>query len=251
MESLLSFENVTFGYSRNLVFDEFSHEFSEFPVALLGPNGAGKSTLIKLAAGTKVARRGRVQISGEGSDTPAGRRHMRRSVSTVPQSPTGMRGLTVRELVAYTAWLKGMGRRDAWREAGDALDLVNLGAKADRPSIAMSGGEVRRAAIASALCSHPELILLDEATVGIDPIERESVIDVISNVVSRTSVLFSTHEVDDLQSFAKAVVVIDHGRVTFSDTVDMFYKLGGGDGSVRDVAARAYRAALARGEREA
>ncbi len=244
MTTSLRVSDLSFGYRRHAVFTRFSHEFSRFPVALLGPNGAGKSTLIRLASATATPRRGQLDVAGHNTGSAAGRRDIRRTVSAVPQAPTGMRGLSVRDLVAYTAWLKGMSHREAWREAESALELVNLTELSNRPSLELSGGELRRAAIAGALCSRPELLLLDESTVGLDPEQRESVIDTIAQLSTQIPILYSTHEVDDLWSFAREVVVLRKGAVSFEGTVDEFYALAERGDTPRERANSAYKRAL-------
>lgn len=244
MTAVLRFEDVSFHYRGHRVFEGFSFGFSQFPVALLGPNGAGKSTLIGLSSAAATPRRGTVEVAGASTATAAGRRMIRRTVSSVSQTPTGMRGLSVRELVAYTAWLKGMSHRAAWEEAEHALEVVNLTALGDRPSLGLSGGELRRAAIAGALCSRPRLLLLDESTVGLDPAQRESVIESIAALSERIPILYSTHEVDDLWSFARGVVVLREGEVTFAGTVDDFYALAERGETPRERAGSAYKRAL-------
>ncbi|MDF2506533.1 MAG: transporter ATP-binding protein [Microbacterium sp.] len=244
LNAVLRFDEVSFRYRRHLVFEGFSFDFSQFPVALLGPNGAGKSTLIGLSAATERARRGRIEVAGVSTESAAGRKEIRRTVSAVAQAPTGMRGLSVRELVAYTAWLKGMSHREAWDESEHALELVGLTRLSDRPSLGLSGGELRRAAIAGALCSRPTLLLLDESTVGLDPAQRESVIDTIATLSTRIPILYSTHEVDDLWSFARGVVVLDAGTVSFAGTVDEFYALAQRGETPRERASSAYARAL-------
>jgi ABC-2 type transport system ATP-binding protein len=120
----LQLDKVSFSYGRNArrVLSHFSYSVPDGFTLLLGPNGAGKSTMLKLACGLNQPTSGTVRL---GSHTSRDRRFLSQ-VAWMPQTITAMAGLTAREQVAYTGWLKGMNRRDAWDAAVTALDRVKM-----------------------------------------------------------------------------------------------------------------------------
>ncbi|TDC23616.1 ATP-binding cassette domain-containing protein [Streptomyces sp. 8K308] len=185
---------------------------------LLGPNGAGKSTLLKLAASVNLPRSGTVALDG----TPSRSRTYRRSVAWMPQHITAMSHLTAREQVAYTGWLKGMNRRDAWDKAAGALARVDLEAQADTKAAKLSGGQLRRVGVASALIHGARVMLLDEPTAGMDPRQRRVFRDILRSLTGDVPVLLSTHDVADLAEESDNVTVIDEGRVLYTGTTTGF-----------------------------
>ncbi|MBQ1123935.1 ATP-binding cassette domain-containing protein [Streptomyces sp. B15] len=185
---------------------------------LLGPNGAGKSTLLRLAAAVTQPRTGTVTYNGISSHSKA----YRAAVVWMPQQITAMTGLTAREQVAYTGWLKGMDKRDAWESAAQALSRVDLTAQADTKTKRLSGGQLRRVGVASALVHNARVLLLDEPTAGMDPRQRRVFRDVLASFADEVQVLLSTHDVADLAEECDQVTVLDAGRITFTGITQDF-----------------------------
>ncbi|MEV7190998.1 ATP-binding cassette domain-containing protein [Streptomyces sp. NPDC093510] len=217
----IQLEECTFAYGRRKppVLDRLSYTVPDGFTVLLGPNGAGKSTLLKLAAGVTLPAKGRVRLDGLGSH----RREYRKRVAWMPQSITAMTGLTAREQVAYTGWLKGMNRSDAWTAAHKALARVELADRADLKARHLSGGQLRRVGVASALVHDATVLLLDEPTAGMDPTQRRVFRDLILTLATaEVRVLMSTHDVGDLAEEAHYVTVLTDGRVNFSGATGDF-----------------------------
>ena len=230
------------GFNR-AVFSDFSCEFDGFPLVILGPNGAGKSTLFSLISGARRLSAGRLVVEsdrGRWSTSTLLRRH----VGLVAQQSLGLRGLTVREIVAYAGWLKGMSRSDAWASSERTLAELNLTELSGSSSIGISGGEARRMMIAMALVSDPDLILFDEPTTGLDPAERGNVISLIASISGERPVVVATHEIDDIEERFPYLAVLDHGEIAFAGTIGQFMSRGT-DGSPRARAGDAYRTVLA------
>ncbi|MDJ1135687.1 ATP-binding cassette domain-containing protein [Streptomyces iconiensis] len=179
---------------------------------LLGPNGAGKSTLLRLAAAVTYPRTGTVTYEGTCSRSRA----YRASVGWMPQQITAMAGLTAREQVAYSGWLKGMNKREAWDSAAQALSRVDLLPQADIRTKQLSGGQLRRVGVASALVHGVRVLLLDEPTAGLDPRQRRVFRDVLASFADDVHVLLSTHDVTDLAEECDQVTVLDAGRIVFT-----------------------------------
>ena len=170
-------------------------------VALVGPNGAGKSTLLAILAGALEPTGGRV----EGD----------RRVGWVPQRPAHYARLTARENLALFAQLEGVGRG---RERVDAL-LERFDLPADRPSGELSIGNRQRLNVALSLLAEPRVLLLDEPTASLDPVQRRRVWEVVGDVHGAGgAVCFATQNVEEV-AHANRVIALHHGRVV-GDTVE-------------------------------
>jgi len=217
------FDNVSFKYRRNSVLHAFSHEFGAGSTLLLGPNGAGKSTLLQLAAGVLAPREGTVVVDGASSTDRAERGRYLSTVGFMPQRISAMPGLSVREQVAYVGWLKGKERSDAWDDSWDALGYAGLQGLADRATNRLSGGELRRVGIAQTLIMKPGVVLLDEPTVGLDPIEHARFQDVLDELRGSVNFIVSTHQAEDVSNNFDHVAVLADGTLRFSGSVAEFF----------------------------
>ena len=150
---------------------------------LLGPNGAGKTTAIRCITTLLPVARGRVSVFGH--DAATERMAVRRLLGYVPQQLSADSGLTGRENVTLFARVFDVSRRERARRVAQALAAVDLTDAADRLAKTYSGGMVRRLELAQALVSAPRLLILDEPTIGLDPIARASVWDHINAVRAR------------------------------------------------------------------
>lgn len=231
----LRLEGVAFGYRWNRT---VLHQLSWEPghrAALLGPNGAGKSTLFAVASGVRRPTAGRVLVDGR-LVAPGVVGWMAQDVTAVP-------GLRCREQVALAGWLHGMSRSAAWSSAGGALHAVGLAARADERSVALSGGQRRALGLAEVLVGLPRTVLLDEPTVGLDPLQRQHVRRLIAGLGERCQLVVSTHLVDDLDVDFDTVTVLAAGAIRFHGTVDAF--IARGTGTTRsDRAADAFAAIM-------
>ncbi|WP_129841106.1 ATP-binding cassette domain-containing protein [Streptomyces sp. RFCAC02] len=217
----LELSACTYGYRRRRrpVIEELTYTVPDGLTILLGPNGAGKSTLLKLAASVLAPRSGRISCGGlEFASTS-----YRRAVAWMPQTITPLPSLTAREYVAYVGWLKGMSRSDAWQRARDALRRVELADKATEKTSRLSGGQLRRVGVASALVHDARVLLLDEPTAGMDPRQRRVFRDILATLRGEVTVLLSTHDVADLAEEADHVTVLDAGRVVHTGSTASFF----------------------------
>lgn len=214
-------ERVTFGYGRTKppVLSDLTYVVVDGFTVLLGPNGAGKSTLLKIASGLCRPRSGSVRLGSLSSRDSA----FSKKVAWMPQTITPMTGLTAREQVAYTGWLKGMSKSDAWDAAVTTLKRVDMADRADVKSKQLSGGQLRRVGVASALVHGADVLLLDEPTAGMDPTQRRVFRDLILGLAtSEVCVLMSTHDVADLAEEADHVSVLQQGRIAFTGSTREF-----------------------------
>lgn len=236
----LLFDLVSFRYGRRTpVFKDFGLRIDARATCLLGPNGAGKSTLMAIAASHLSPASGSVTFNG---CTAEGRRltAYRRRVAWIPQQITPVPGLTVREQVAYAGWLKGMPRDAAWKASEEALHRVDLTRLAGRKSHQVSGGQLRRMGIAGALTHRSELILMDEPTAGLDPMQRLVFRELVEDLVGSVQVIVSTHQTEDLAELYTHVAVLAHGEIRFQGSPDDFHALAPAATRGREQAEAAY-----------
>ncbi|MEW5991249.1 MAG: ATP-binding cassette domain-containing protein [Chloroflexota bacterium] len=207
------------------MFEDLTWRLTPGRTVLLGPNGAGKTTLLALAATALTPERGTIEVDGLAANRRRDRAKIRRCVGWMPQHAYAIPGLTSREQVAYSGWLKGLSRSDAWTGAAVALDRVGLTAERDRLASELSGGQRHRVGLAQLLVQDAEVLLLDEPTAGLDPAQRSSFRTLIHEVGEGRSLLASTHQVDDLDDLFDTAVVMDHGRMLFHGPVTAFLGL--------------------------
>jgi ABC-2 type transport system ATP-binding protein len=203
-------------YGRTAALDRLSFELGEGVVGLLGPNGAGKTTLLRILATSLSPTSGTVRVFGHDPGDPDGRVAIRRRLGYVPQEVGLYDNFTVFDFVDYIAILKEhadrRARRDEVRRVIEAVDLGDVASKRIRK---LSGGMRRRVALAQSLLGMPDLLVLDEPTVGLDPEQRLRFRHIVSQHAEQRCVVLSTHMTEDVEALCDRVIVMDHGTVTF------------------------------------
>ncbi|MFJ9948178.1 ATP-binding cassette domain-containing protein [Kitasatospora sp. NPDC091207] len=216
----------SFSYRRDShILKDFSLRLDKGCSVLLGPNGAGKSTLLGLIASALRPETGRITFDGLDTRTSKDLKAYRRKVGWLPQQIRPVPGLRVREQAAYAGWLKGMSRAEAWQRSQRAIDKVGLSTLASRRSAELSGGQLRRLGIAQTLVHDAELVLLDEPTAGLDPVQRGVFRELIAELRHLTSFVVSTHQTEDLAEIYDTVVLLDRGQVRHQGPIDSFLAL--------------------------
>ncbi|MEV6508857.1 ATP-binding cassette domain-containing protein [Streptomyces sp. NPDC051642] len=187
---------------------------------LLGPNGAGKTTAIRCITTLLPVPAGMVHVFGH--DTAREQMSVRRMLGYVPQQLSADSGLTGRENVALFARVFDVPRKERAARVAQALRAVDLTDAADRLANTYSGGMVRRLELAQALVSAPRLLILDEPTIGLDPIARTSVWEHINAVREATgmTVLVTTHYMDEADQYCDRVGLMHRGRIRALGTPD-------------------------------
>jgi ABC-2 type transport system ATP-binding protein len=190
-------------------------------VGLLGPNGSGKSTLISVLIGLRTPQGGRVTQTGEHAPV----------VAWVPQEYAFYPELTCRENLRLFARMLGVPHDEATRRVQDALARCMLHEFADRRARHCSGGVRRRLNLGIALLQKPDVLLLDEPTVGVDPQSRAFLLEHVRELVNGgTTVLYATHYMEEVSAVCSRILLLDHGRVLASG--DLATLLAGPEGGV-------------------
>lgn len=181
-------------------------------VGFLGPNGAGKSTTIKLLLGLIRPTGGTGRVFGHDIITES--LAIRGRVGYLAQDPRFYDHMTARETLRFTARFFYQGPAAAIRaRADEALELVGLQDRADRPIRHFSGGERQRLGIAQAQINRPDLLILDEPAAALDPMGRRDVLEIMGRLRQRCTIFYSTHILDDVQRISDAVAILNRGQL--------------------------------------
>jgi ABC-2 type transport system ATP-binding protein len=179
---------------------------------LLGPSGSGKSTLIRAIVGVQIVAGGNVLVLGE----PAGSAQLRRRVAYVTQAPSVYADLTVRENLRYFARVLGLPRA----RAEDPITTVGLEDEADRVVQKLSGGQRARASLATALLGEPEVLVLDEPTVGQDPVLRRDLWNSFHSLADDGATLLVSSHVMDEADRCDRLLLLRGGEILATGTPD-------------------------------
>jgi ABC-2 type transport system ATP-binding protein len=193
-------------------------------VGLLGPNGAGKTTTVSMIAGLVKPDSGSVTIEGRplAGDTDP----LKQRIGLVPQDLALFDELTALANLELFAALYDRTGASAQRAISESLELVGLADRARDPVRAFSGGMKRRLNLAAALLHDPQILLLDEPTVGVDPQSRNAIFDNLETLKQRgKTLLYTTHYMEEAERLCDGIVIIDHGKVIANDTLQGLYRL--------------------------
>jgi len=214
----LTIDGVSKRYDGHWALRDISLRSGPELIGLVGPNGAGKTTLMRMLATLLPPTDGTIRWNGR--DT---RRHggeLRRVLGYLPQEFGIYPEFTGRQFLRYLAAMKGLPNDLARRRADETLELVHLGAAADRRLTTYSGGMKQRIGIAQALLNDPELLIVDEPTAGLDPEERVRFRTLLAGLTASRIILLSTHIVGDVEAVATRLVILREGRLLADTTPD-------------------------------
>ncbi|WP_026215270.1 ABC transporter ATP-binding protein [Nonomuraea coxensis] len=198
---------------------------------LLGPNGAGKTTTIAMLVGLLRPDAGHVTVCGV--DLAADPMRAKARLGYVPQEVALYPELTGRENLRFFGRLFGLPRRELPGRIEEVLDLIGLTGRADSKLGTYSGGMRRRVNIGAALLHRPEVLILDEPTVGVDPQSRNAILEGVERLVAGgMSLLYTSHYMEEVERVCDRVAIIDHGRVIADGTREELIALVGGHDKV-------------------
>ena len=227
--SLLEVQGLvkTFGTVRAVDSVNFEVRAGEI-YGLLGPNGAGKTTTISMISGLLGPDAGQVVVAGTPfSSNPQKAKSI---MGVVPQELALYEELTGRENLEFWGRIAGLGASDARSRATELLEALSLTDRANDAVKNYSGGMKRRINLGCALLHRPQLLLLDEPTVGIDPQARLNILEFIRQLrVAGTGILYTTHYLEEAETLCHRVGIIDHGRLLAEGTLNELQERLGGD----------------------
>ncbi len=214
----LKINQLTKTYSNGVrALDGIDLEIGVGMFGLLGPNGAGKSSLMRTIATLQSADTGSILFNG--TDIFANQMDFRKELGYLPQDFGVYPNLSAEELLSYFAQLKGISSAaDRKKIVSEVLEVTNLYAVRKKNVSGYSGGMKQRFGIAQLLLNKPKLIIVDEPTAGLDPAERHRFLNVLREIGTSNTVIFSTHIVDDVRELCHELAIVNGGRVLYRGT---------------------------------
>lgn len=208
---MIEIRKLTKKYGAQTAVDRIELRLDRGIYALLGPNGAGKTTFLNMLMGAISPDGGEMLF--DGASLAKDRRAFNARVGYLPQAPLFYKEFSGREFLDYVCVLKTVPKRERGEAIERALREVNLSGAAEKRIGAYSGGMRQRLGIAQALLGDPEILVFDEPTAGLDPIERIRFRNTISRMSAEKTVLIATHIVPDVESIAQTVILLKDGVI--------------------------------------
>jgi gliding motility-associated transport system ATP-binding protein len=217
-DTLVHAEHLTRYYGHTLAVDGVSFDLAKGDVlGFLGPNGAGKTTTMQLLTGNLAPSAGRIEVHGiDLLDAP---KRAKREIGYLPEQPPVYRELTVTEYLRYCARLHRIARGQIGTVVGTAMERCGLTAVGHRLIGNLSKGYQQRVGIAQAIIHTPAVVILDEPTVGLDPIQIREIRALIRELGREHGIILSTHILPEVQAVCNRVQIIHQGRLVFSDSI--------------------------------
>jgi ABC-2 type transport system ATP-binding protein len=225
-DRLLRTVGLTKRYGDVTALDGLTVDLPPGRIGLVGANGAGKTTLFRLLLGLTKPNEGSIEVAGvDVAHDPAG---ARARLGYMPEHDCLPTDQSAADVVATLGELAGLPRSAARQRASEVLDLVGLDEARFRPIEGFSTGMRQRTKLAQALVADPDLLLLDEPTAGLDPLGRDSMLDLVARLGGfGISVLLATHLLDDVQQVCDHVVMLDGGRLVVAGSTDALLERSG------------------------
>ena len=207
-------------YGRRMALDDVSITIGPGVTGLLGPNGSGKSTLIKSLMGLVRTESGHGHVLGY--EWPRLAREIRDVVGYLPEDDCYIAGLQGIEAVQLAGQLSGLPKLESLRRSHEVMDFCDIGQERYRPVDTYSTGMRQKLKFAQTLVHDPPLIILDEPTTGLDPTQREALLNRISILANRfeKTVLLSTHILPDVRQVCDSVIILVAGKIRVTATLD-------------------------------
>jgi ABC-2 type transport system ATP-binding protein len=215
---VIAVEHLTKYYGATRAVEDVSfHVPAGTVAALLGPNGSGKSTLMRVLTGYLSPTTGSVAVGGiDVADRPLA---ARRQIGYLPEQVSLYPELTVQRFLGFVAAVKGLGGAERRRAVGEVIDRCGLADVARKLTGKLSKGYRQRVGLAQALVGDPPLLVLDEPTVGLDPVQTVEMRTLLRNLTGRT-VLLSTHILSEASALCSHILILHRGRLLAEDTPD-------------------------------
>jgi len=208
---IIQCNNLSHSYAGKIALDNISFELdSSEPVGLVGPNGAGKSTLLSILCGFIRPNSGSVSLFGQNPGVAT----LNTQVSALPQDARLDPSFTIGEQLHFFARLQGLNKQQGNSETARVLEAVGLKDLMKEKPATLSHGMAKRVSIAQALIGNPKLILLDEPTAGLDPINTRKIRNIIAELTPSTTFIISSHDLNELGRLCQKILLLENGKMS-------------------------------------
>lgn len=231
---LIQAENLTKRYGRHVAIDKLNFSIEKGEVlGFLGPNGAGKSTAMNIITGYLSATEGSVSV--DGYDILEHPIEVKRKIGYLPEQPPLYLDMTVSEFLQFVGEIKGLGRDTLKKNLENIYGLVKIDEVKNRLINNLSKGYKQRVGLAQSLLGNPEILILDEPTVGLDPMQIIEIRNLIKDLSKEHTIVLSSHILPEVSAVCERVLIINNGVIVASDTPENLSKrlLGANRLSVR------------------
>ena len=228
---MIEVSNLVKKYGDHTAVDHLSFQIEKGKIyGFLGPNGAGKSTTMNMITGYIASTEGKVMIDGH--DILEEPEAAKKCIGYLPEMPPLYFDMTVLEYMKFAADLKKIPRNQKDKQIKEVMDMVKITDMKDRLIKNLSKGYRQRVGLAQAILGYPEVIILDEPTVGLDPKQIIEIRDLIKGLKQKHTVILSSHILSEVRAVCDYVLIISHGKLVASDTPDNLERLAAGSNSL-------------------
>lgn len=228
---MIEVKNLTKKYGDHTAVKNLSFQVEDGQIyGFLGPNGAGKSTTMNMITGYIASTEGTIIINGH--DILEEPEEAKKGIGYLPEQPPLYMDMTVSEYLHLAAELKKVPKKDREAMISDIMDMVQITPMKDRLIKNLSKGYKQRTGLAQALMGYPEVIILDEPTVGLDPKQIIEIRDLIKSLGKKHTVILSSHILSEVSAICDYVMIISHGELVASDTPENLAKLMEGENTL-------------------
>ena len=216
---MIEVKNLTKKYGSNTAVDHLNFTIEKGQIyGFLGPNGAGKSTTMNMITGYLASTEGTVSIDGH--DILKEPEAAKKCIGYLPEMPPLYQDMTVKEYLDFAADIKKLTKVDKSHMIGEVMDLTKVSDMRNRLIKNLSKGYRQRVGLAQALLGYPDVIILDEPTVGLDPKQIIEIRDLIRSLKSDHTIILSSHILQEISAVCDHIMVISHGKLVASDTAE-------------------------------
>ncbi len=229
---MIEVSGLTKSYGTHLAINDLNFKINKGEVVgFLGPNGAGKSTTMKILTGFMAATQGTAKVCGfDVFENPI---EVKKRIGYLPETPPVYLDMLVFDYLEYVAQLKGVEKSKIKSSVERAIEQTHLGSVQKRLIQNLSKGFKQRVGIAQALVSDPEVLILDEPTVGLDPKQVAEIRDLIKELKGKHTIILSTHILPEVQSTCERIIIINKGQIVAQDTLSNLSKIKSGSRKVK------------------
>ena len=216
---MIEISHLTKKYGKHIAVDDLSLNIESGKIyGFLGPNGAGKSTTMNMITGYLGATSGTIKIDGE--DIFENPEKARMKIGYLPELPPLYQEMLVEEYLYFAAELKKIPRKERAQAVEEVMELTGIGEVSDRLIKNLSKGYKQRVGLAQAILGYPEVIILDEPTVGLDPKQIIEMRELIRKLGEKHTVILSSHIMQEISAVCEYVFIISKGRLAAADTLE-------------------------------